>query len=206
MPAITFYEAPFSSATPVAHVLAELDVPHERVRFDLKGDAHKQPAYLAINPNGKVPCLVVDGTPIFEGLAITLHLGERFGVQKGLWPAADSALRLSAMSWACWTYVTFSAALNRRIFANSETLRPEQRSEAHFALAERDLAQLLSIAEERLASRDFMLGPDYSLVDTAFSGALTWATFLGVSLTAYPRLDSYLARCKSRPAFGLAWR
>ncbi|MFZ4380662.1 MAG: glutathione S-transferase family protein, partial [Sandarakinorhabdus sp.] len=45
------------------------------------------PDYLALNPNGKVPTLTVDGAPMFEALAIQLWLGHTYGVERGLWPA-----------------------------------------------------------------------------------------------------------------------
>jgi len=74
---IVFYSAPMSSASPVESALAELGVPHEKVSFDLSATRHKQPAFLKLNPNGKVPTLVVDGTPMFEALAIMQWLGDR---------------------------------------------------------------------------------------------------------------------------------
>ena len=109
--AITFYSAPMSSASPVAAALAELNVPHETVTLDLKAGDQKKPAYLALNPNGKVPTLVADGTPMFEALAIMQWLGDRFGVAKGLWPAADSPARMQAMAWSTWAYVTYGTTL-----------------------------------------------------------------------------------------------
>ena len=55
-----------------------------------KGE-HRAPAYLAINPNGKVPALVDDDQPYFESLAILLHLAETYGRERDLWPAAGPA-------------------------------------------------------------------------------------------------------------------
>ena len=65
--------------------------PYEEVRDDLHAGDQKKPEFLALNPNGKVPLLVIDGTPVFESVAIQIALGERHGVAKGLWPALDSA-------------------------------------------------------------------------------------------------------------------
>jgi glutathione S-transferase len=55
------YAAPMSSATPVVHALAELQVPYELVPIDLSAGDQRRPEFLALNPNGKVPTLVVDG-------------------------------------------------------------------------------------------------------------------------------------------------
>src|SRR5688572_26992227 len=104
---ITFYAAPQSSASPVTCALVELGVPHERVNVNLKAGDTRKPEYLALNPNGKVPLLVVDGTPLFEALAILQWLGDRYGVEKKLWPAQDEPARLEALSWTTWGYVSY---------------------------------------------------------------------------------------------------
>src|SRR6266545_4462922 len=97
--ALIFYYAPMSSATPVYWALEELGVPFEKVKLDLRAGDQKKPEFLKINPNGQVPALVGDGTPMFESVAILLHLGERYGVDKKLWPAAGTPERMGAMSW-----------------------------------------------------------------------------------------------------------
>jgi GST-like protein len=100
MEKLVLYASPMSSATPVTLALTELDVPHEFVHVDLTaGDQHK-PAFVALNPNGKVPTLVIDGKPMFEALAILQWLGDRFGVERGTWPAADTRERFEALSWS----------------------------------------------------------------------------------------------------------
>src|SRR5262245_39865334 len=104
---IIFYAASFSSALPVACVLNELEVPHERVTLDLAAMQQKRPEFLKLNPNGKVPTLVADGTPMFEALAICHWLADRYGVARKLWPAADAPERMTALAWTTWAYATY---------------------------------------------------------------------------------------------------
>ena len=66
---IVLYWHPMSSATPIACALAELAVPHQRVKVDITTGEQRRPDFLALNPNGKVPTLTVDGAPMFEALA-----------------------------------------------------------------------------------------------------------------------------------------
>jgi len=96
---IVLYWHPMSSATPIACALTELGVPHERVKIDIRTGEQRRPEYLALNPNGKVPTLTVDGAPMFEALAIHLWLGHRYGIERGLWPAAGTPEALQALSW-----------------------------------------------------------------------------------------------------------
>ena len=66
-----------STASLVIHwMLIELDQPHELRRVDLAANEHKTAAYLALNPSGVVPTLVIDGAPVCEAAAIALHLAD----------------------------------------------------------------------------------------------------------------------------------
>ena len=96
---ITFYFAPQSNASRVHGSLIELGVPFEKVRVDIRIGEQKKPEFLALNPNGKVPTVVLDGTPMFESVAIQIALGERYGVERGLWPAPGTPERLRALTW-----------------------------------------------------------------------------------------------------------
>lgn len=198
---IVFYSAPMSSATPVARALAELAIPHEEVRLNLQALDQKKPEFLALNPNGKVPTLVVDGTPMFESVAIIQWLGERFGVQKGLWPAADSPARMTAMAWSTWAYVTYGTMVVMLQRTTTDRLGPEYRNEPQAELARRELQQLLGLLEARLAKQSFMLGESYTLVDLTVAGVVAYSLYFGTPLDAVPHVKAWLDRCTSRPAF-----
>ena len=103
--AMTFYYTPMSSASRVHWALEELGAAYEKVRVNLAEGEQKRPEYLKLNPNGKIPLLVVDGHPIFESLAQLLHLGETFGVEKGLFPE-PGVERAEAFKWMCWVSVS----------------------------------------------------------------------------------------------------
>ena len=95
---LTFYYSPMSTAAITELVLAELDVPYEKVEIDLKKGETRKPEFLRLNPNGKVPLVVHDGIPIWESAAITMYLGEAFGVDRGLYPEPGTK-RGEAMKW-----------------------------------------------------------------------------------------------------------
>ncbi|MEL6187566.1 MAG: glutathione S-transferase N-terminal domain-containing protein, partial [Myxococcota bacterium] len=149
---ITLYAAPLSSATPVVHALEELEVPHERILLDLQAGDQKQASFLELNPNGLVPTLVVDGTPMFEALAIMQWLGDRFGVDRGLWPALDAPERLEALSWSTWMYVSVGSELKRMLLASSDRVDPSLHHEPQAKLAHQELQEMLTILDQRLAS------------------------------------------------------
>ncbi|MBN1236903.1 MAG: glutathione S-transferase family protein [Gammaproteobacteria bacterium] len=198
---IVFYEAPMSSATPVSWALAELEVPHERVRFDLAAGDQRKPEFLKINPNGKVPTLVVDGTPLFEALAIMIWLGDRYGVERGMWPKGDAAERLQALSWSTWGYVSFGSAVQRLAYATSERVEPELRSEGQAKLARQDTDALLTVLDGRLADARWILRQAFSLTDLIVASVVWYGTMVGIALDPYPNVKAWLERCCDRPQF-----
>ena len=195
---IVLYWHPMSSASPVACALAELDVPHERIKVDIRTGEQRRPEFLALNPNGKVPTLTVDGAPMFEALAIQLWLGEQYGVARGLWPAAGTPERLQAMSWCAWAYVTFGAVLVRLVVASHGDAA--LRHEAHAAAARDGLDQLLGLLDARLAGQPWMLGAGYSLVDLVVGSAIGYGAHVGAPVASHPHVQAWLAKVQARPA------
>ena len=88
--ALELHSWPRSSGTRIAWALEELDLPYKYIEVDQKKQEHRSPAYLALNPHGKVPTLVDGEQVFFESAAILLHLGDKYGATKGLWPADDT--------------------------------------------------------------------------------------------------------------------
>jgi glutathione S-transferase len=196
---IVFYTAPWSSAAPVACALAELGVPHEQVTFNLAAGDQKKPEFLALNPNGQVPTLVVDGTPMFEGLAILIWLGDSHGVERGLWPRVDAPARLEALSWCAWTYVTYGSWL--KVLARATGQAAEYHNAVQAALAKKEIGALLGLLEARLSRQKHMLGAEYSLVDLVVASAVGYGTFIGASVDGHPHVKAWLEGTQSRPSF-----
>ncbi len=194
---LVFYWHPTSSASPVASALAELEVPHERVLIDIRGGEQRTPEYLAINPNGQVPCLVVDGTPMFEGLAILLWLGGRYGVDRGLWPSYGTSEQLQALSWSSWAYVSYGATINRAWLATMDgPLRDPDQAAAALASAD----AMLGVLDRHLAGRAWALGEAYSLVDLILARVIVYGTYVGAKVDPHPHVQAWLQKVMARPA------
>lgn len=194
---ITFFTAPFSSAMQIAVVLGELDLPHETVVLDLKKGESRKPEVLALNPNGKVPTLVVDGTPMFEALAIAQYLADRHGVARGLWPAFDAPARLEALSWTTWAYVSYGPTVRLLNAVPAGT-------DAH-AAAQRDGQGLLDVLDARLAKAPWILGAEFSLADTVLANTVKYAGFSGLPYAGHAHVSDWMARNEARPAFQRGW-
>ncbi len=202
---ITLYAAPMSSALPVVHAFHELDVPHDLVLLDLQAGAQRTADFLALNPNGKVPTLVVDGTPMFEALAILQWLGDRYGVERGLWPAADAPERLEALSWSTWMYVSFSSAFKRLSVAAGSHGDPALHHEGQAGRAREEVQDMLTILDRRLAERHHLVGDRFTLVDLIVGSGIAYASFAGVDTAGHANVERWLARLQRRPAYQKAW-
>jgi glutathione S-transferase len=193
---IVLYWHPMSSATPIACALAELAVPHQRVKVDITTGEQRRPAFLALNPNGKVPTLTVDGAPMFEALAIAIWLGEHYGTENGLWPAAGTPAQLQAVSWSTWSYVTYGAQLVR-LQAAKDLGTPD---DAHATAARKVLDDLLSMLDERLDQQPWMLGASYSLVDLIVASVVGYSAYIGAPVAAHPTTLAWMQKVQARPA------
>jgi len=197
---LVFYRSPMSTATMTELVLAELGIPHEVVTLDIRGGDTKKPEFLKVNPNGVVPALVHDGTAIWESSAITMYLGEMFGVDKGLYPAAGPK-RGEAMKWIAWTNVTLGEATWRWARHTTEWFPAEQRNAKAGEAAKADMANCLRILDEALEGKEFLCG-SYTLADTHVHSYLDYLRFSKVDLSAYKRINAWSERCSARPAYG----
>jgi glutathione S-transferase len=193
---VTFYYSPQSNADRIHGSLKALGIPYEEVRVDLRAGDQKKPEFLALNPNGKVPTVVIDGTPMFESVAIQIALGERYGVEKGLWPALNSPEHLTAITWLVWSQVNLGAAVFRYIQNTSDWFPKEQHNPQTAAAALTDIKALMRILDDRLEGREYLTGSRFTLADLDIASVLGWGLFMvKLDMTAYPQAAAWLTRC-----------
>src|SRR6516164_9950842 len=139
---LTLYFAPGSSSMAVHIALHEIGVPFESRPMSFKQHDLRSPAYLAINPEGKVPTQLIDGRPLTEVAGILYYLAKRFP-DAGLLPTADVEAEARAISW-----MSFIAS----------TLHPARARGLDYA------KQVYGVADRRLGANEWVLGR-YSIVD-----------------------------------------
>ena len=197
---LTFYRAPMSTATLTEIVLAELGVPHETVTLDIQKGDTKKPEYLALNPNGKVPAIVHDGTAIWESAAITMYLGEMFGVEKKLYPAPGPK-RGEAMKWIVWTNVTMGDAVYHWCRNTMNWVAEDERNAKAGESGKKAMHDNLRILDQALEARPFLCGAEYTLADTHVNSFIDWLRHMKVDLSPYAKLNAWSKRCTERPAY-----
>ncbi len=91
-------------------LLHELGLEFEHVPLDFRGEALNDPAYRALNPNGRIPTLVDGDLVLWESMAINLYLARRYGGDSGLWPDSIEGEAL-ALQWSFWVMTEVESAL-----------------------------------------------------------------------------------------------
>lgn len=198
---ITFYFNPMSSAARVQLTLEELGIPHEKVFVDLQKGDQKKPEFLKLNPNGKIPTIVIDGQPMFESIAIQIYLGERYGAEKGLWPKVGSPEHMQALTWLCWAQVSLCTPVFTYIHNTSEQAPAEARNakQAEFALAE--IHNNLRILDARIGEAGNIVHKEWTLVDSDVSSVLEYGIYMAkLDTSKYPHFHAWLERAAKRPA------
>lgn len=155
----------------------------------LKGES-RTPAYLALNPAGQVPLMVLDdGRPLAQSNAIILHLAEG----SALIPT-DGYDRARMLEWMFWEQYSHEPYVAVARFHMKYLGKPAQDLEPR--LVERGAAALQRL-EDGLADGPFLVGGAVSLADVALVAYTRVAHEGGFSLDVYPRVKSWVARVEA---------
>ena len=170
---------------------------YELVNVDLMSGEQKSPAYLALNPTGRVPTLVDGDFVLWESNAILLYLAARHP-EKTL--GAQSARETGEL--ARWMFMN-AAHLSpnvARIFAHTIRLPEAQRIARIVDEARAEVDRSLGALQGRLAGREHLLDR-FSLAEIAIAPTLSAAPMLGIDLTRFPSVDGWFKRVAARPAW-----
>lgn len=194
------YGAPGTALMAPHAILEEIGATYEWVRVDLKANEHRTPAFLALNPKGRVPVLVDGDFALTEAAAICLHLAERYP-QSGLLPAPGTRERARAYEWMLFLSNTVQTAL-MDWFHPDWLIREEAAHAAVKDLAEARLGEHLAYVDSRLAAsgRPYCLGAAVSVADFYVHMLARWTRFLKKPAYAYPSIKLLTDTMKTRPA------
>lgn len=200
--AIKLYSWPQSSGTRVSWALEELGLPYEYVALERKKNEHRSPEYLAVNPHGKVPALVDGELTLFESGAIVLYLGEKYGVERKLWPAGEGQARADAVCWTVWAMTELGNYMMQYLYHGLDTrfsYKPEDRSKACAEYNRSQFVRGLDGLEARLQKTGHLLDA-FSLADIPAASWLMLGAMLGVKLEGHPKVGEWLRGCADRAA------
>jgi GST-like protein len=189
----------FTAATPngwkASITLEEVGLPYKVRRIDFDKREQKEPWYLKINPNGRIPAIVDhdnDGFAVFESGALMIYLAEKAGK---LLPA-DIKQRSLVIQWLMFQMGGVGPMMGQ---ANVFYRYAPERIPYAIERYQREVRRLLEVLDTRLAQNEFLAG-DYSLADIANWAWVRGYKWSGVTLDGLEHLTRWLDAIGQRPA------
>ncbi|MFT3756296.1 MAG: glutathione S-transferase family protein [Pseudoxanthomonas sp.] len=194
-----------STASLVVHwLLIELNIPHELTLLDFDKNEQKSPAYLKLNPQGRVPTLVIDGQVLTESAAIAMHLADLHPEAK-LAPAIGTPQRAAYYRWMFFCAYTLMPAYRAWFYpaepagaANVETVKANACAFIEKAWSE--------VNEHLAANGPYLLGAEKSAADFVLTMLMRWSRNMPTPSDTWPALHAHAALMKSLPSFREVYR
>ena len=189
----------YTAATPNGHkasiMLEELGLPYRVEALNLMSGAQKQPDYLRINPNGRIPTIVdheAGDFAVFESGAILIYLAEKFG---RLLPV-DAKGRSIVIQWLMFQMGGIGPMQGQ---ANVFHRYWHEKYQPAIDRYQNETKRLYTVLNQRLQQHEFLCG-DYSIADIAHFTWVNVHAWAGVTIDDLPALSAWRARILARPA------
>ncbi|HEY3695392.1 glutathione S-transferase family protein [Phenylobacterium sp.] len=192
---ITLYHSPASRAFITYWMLEELGVPFRVETVDIRKGQQKSPAYLKLNPSGKVPTLTDGKVVVSETAAICLYLADRYSYG-ALAPKLEAPARGPYLQWMVYATAVLEPA--RSLHGAAVPTPP-----GGWGPGWQPLPQVLDVLQAALKDRDYLLGDRFSTADVMLGATLSMG-LLTKEIPEVPVLADYNQRLARRPAYNRA--
>jgi glutathione S-transferase len=188
---IILYTNPMSRGRIIRWMLEEVGQPYRTEVLDY-ASTMKAPAYLAINPMGKVPALRHGDAVVTECAAICAYLADAFP-QSGLAPPPTSRLRAPYYRWLFFTAGPVEAAVSNK--ALGFVVPPERERMMGYG----NIVNVMKALEDVISHNDYLVGDNFTAADLMLGSALGFGMMFG-TVEKRPVFEQYWQRLSSRPA------
>ncbi|HMK70552.1 MAG TPA: glutathione S-transferase family protein [Xanthobacteraceae bacterium] len=192
---LVFYTNPRSRGRVVRWMLEEIGQPY-RTEVLAYGTTMKAPAYLAINPMGKVPALRHDETVVTEAAAVCAYLADAFP-QAGLAPPPGDRRRGPYYRWLFFAAGPVEAAVSNK--ALGFMVPPEREG----AIGYGNIERVLKTMEAAVSRADYLVGDSFTAADV-YAGSQIGLGLMFGTIDKRPAFERYWQRISARPAYARA--
>jgi glutathione S-transferase len=182
-------------STRVRWTLQELEADFEAATVNLVAGEHRQPAFLAINPAGKIPALVDGDLVLTESVAIVVYLADKYPDKKLI--PVDIEQRAQLNRWLLFTATELEQPL-WRITRHTRLYPESKRLPGDVALAREEFTAMAGVLDAHMRGRQFLIGNTVTVADFVLAYTLDWANEVQL-LDAFPPLLDYMERMYARP-------
>jgi glutathione S-transferase len=178
--------------------LEELGLRYQHVPIGFTGEL-KNPDYLKMNPNGRVPILEDAGEILWESIAINFYLADKYGAHP-FWPSSAEG-RGKCYQWSFWAVNEIEPRV-AVIMAHRIRNPPERRDPETARQSLEELKGPFGVLEEHLSSRQYLLGDAFTIADiNVASIARALYLTLKIDLSEWPRAAGWFKRCAGRDTY-----
>lgn len=178
--------------------LEELGLKYEHKVVGGAAGGHKEPAYLALNPNGLIPTLVDNGEALWESNAIVRYLFSQYG--KSPEHPANAIARARADAWTDWKSSVLWLHV-RPLVVQLVRTPEDKRDKALIEASHKASLAAVQLLDRELSKRSFLVGEDFTWGDIPVGTALQRWYNLPIERPELKSLDAYYARIQKRPGF-----
>ena len=183
----------------VMWLVDELALAHRHVPAGGRFGVLDTPAFLAMNPHGRIPVIDDDGTVVWESHSILRYLAARYG-RPGFW-RDDPAEQSRADRWMDWAQTTLQPAFLNGVFRDYYRTPPGQRDTVRVEQSIAQCAQYFRVLDTVLAGQPFLAGDAITLADIAAGTHLYRYFELDIARPDVPHVVAWYERLKARPAY-----
>ena len=188
-----------SNVQKVMWAIGEIGLPHERIDIGGPFGRNREPAYLAMNPNGLVPTLEEeDGFLLWESNAIVRYLAAKH--RSGVLEPADAHARARANAWMDWQLSVLAPAITP-VFVGLIRTPPEKRNHAVIEESKKKTTDAIAILDAELAKSAYVAGDAFSYGDIPSAVMANRYRQLLPERPALPHFERWYAAIAARPAF-----
>jgi glutathione S-transferase len=191
MSKLTLYHAAPSRSSIVRWMLEEIGEPYDVHLLDLQKGEHRQPAYLAVNPMGKVPALKHDDVVITEAAAICAYLADAFP-KAGLSVPIGERRRGIYLKWLFFGPSCVEPAITDRAYPRKEEPR-------RGTLGYGDFDTVMNVLAKGVTPGPYIMGQQFTAADVVIGSGLRWGMMFKL-IPERPEFTTYVARLAQRPA------
>jgi glutathione S-transferase len=190
---IKIYGSMRSSAARCFWTLEEVGVAYETQEVNFKEKEHKSDWYMKLNPNGKVPTLVDGEFVLWESCAINDYIAEKYKPELLGSSVEEKAL---VRQWTYWSLLHVQKYFDVVMYFSMFQWGTEEASEK----AKVDVVPFLTVLENHLVGKNFMVGETFTLADVNLATIMNIGMSVKIDFSAFPNIMRWMGTMQARPA------
>jgi glutathione S-transferase len=194
----TLYYGKGGASLAIHAALKEIGVPYELVEVDLEAGQQRSEEYLRLNPDGRVPTMIVEGTPLREAAALMMILADRHP-QSALAPVSGSLARAEWTELIVWMACNIAAPFRQWFYPGDIGCGKDDK--AIDALRMKIESSFAALDARLAAGGPYLLGEQFSGADLMLTMYMRWGRNLPRPATEWPALKKYADMMRARPCW-----